>query len=126
MCECQCEFLLFGFSLRFCLWFCFDWFFLWFNFLLWFLFKFLLNFLLCFLFYFSLLIWSFFCRRVVLFFLSTILINCVLIKMDVHKLSNLNESHLVLTFVKKGKIRLNKTVYFLKLFNSRQLNDNCF
>lgn len=45
--------------------------------------------------------------------------------MDIHKLSNFNESHLILTFVKKGKIRSNKIVYFFELLNRRQLNDHC-
>lgn len=117
------------FILGFCLWFrllSFQGFFLLFSFLLRFLFNLLLNFLLNFLVSWIFLIWPLFYRRSILFLFNTILIKCVLIKMDIHKLSNLNKSHLTLTFVKKGKIWSNKIVYFLKILNSRQLNDHCF
>lgn len=108
--------------------FWFKWFlnFFLFKLLLWFLLCFLFGFLLHFLLNFRFLSGSFFNWRVILFFLNTIFIKSILIEMNVQIFPNLDKSHLILTFVKKGKICSNKIVYFFELFNSRQLNDNCF
>lgn len=81
---------------------------------------------LCFLFCFLFNFWFLLIRRVIFFLLISIFIESVLIKKNVQLFSNFNESHLILTFVKEGKIRPNKIVYSLELFNSRQFNNHCF
>ena len=60
------------------------------------------------------------------FCLLFILIICVFIKMNIQIVTRLNKSHLILTFVKEGKIRSNKIVNSLELLHSWQINHHCF
>lgn len=106
----QCISLIFTSSLYNCL-FWFDRLFLFLCFFLCFLLRFLLNFLFGFCFDLT--------SKGILFLLNSIFIESVFIKIYVQRLSNFNKPHLLLTFVKGGKIRPNKIVYSLKLFDSR-------
>ena len=54
-----------------------------------------------------------------------LLLESILIKMNIKIISCIDKSHLILTFVKEGKICTNKIVNLLKLINSWQLDNHC-
>ena len=84
--------------------------------------KFILRLLLFLLFFFNFLLVDFsiclgflFLRRNIFLHIS---LNGILVKMHIEIIILLNKTHLILTFVKKGKICSNKIVYSLELINS--------